>query len=70
MALDIFPQRLPRLRIRRQRDRARMEILNSDLVGELEVQEVGCERGGLHAAHGLQADFAAVDRGRGGVFVF
>ncbi len=47
-----------------------MEILNSDLVGELEVQEVGCERGGLHAAHGLQADFAAVDRGRGAVFVF
>lgn len=47
-----------------------MEILHGDLVGELEVEEVFCEGGGLHAAHGLQADFAAVDRGRGAVFVF
>lgn len=47
-----------------------MEILHGDFGGELEVQEVGREGGGLYAAHGLQADFAAVDRGGGGVLVF
>lgn len=70
MPLDILPQRIPRLRIRRQRDTARMQILHGDFIRELEVQEILREVGGLHAAHGLQADFAAVDGGCGVVFVF
>lgn len=68
--LHVVPHLVPGHGVRRQRDGARVRVLDRDLGAELEVEEVVRERGGLDAAEGLQDDFFAVDGGRVLVFGF
>ncbi|KAH4063431.1 hypothetical protein HBI81_016090 [Parastagonospora nodorum] len=73
LAIPVITDEIPHLRahlaVIRERNGAGVLVLHGDFVREDEVEVLLCEGGGLDAAHGLEADFLAVDGGGGEVFL-
>ena len=69
MLLYILPEEIPCLWVESEAVSSGVEVLYCDSWGEQEIEDIASEVSVLHAAHGGEANFLAVRRSAGEIFI-